>query len=211
MFEEYVIRILLAALVGGLVGIEREFRDKSAGFRTMILIGVGSALFTILADVIGAPFEDSARIASSVVSGVGFLGAGVIIKDGSKIRGLTTAASIWLVASLGMGMGAGEIELALAVTAIILTVLWVLPPIERRIDSLHEFLEFSLTIKNDDAHEAEILGLLADSGVKVVHIDRARDNKSERRLTLNAKTNPKDHEKASKLLINHPKILKINL
>ena len=105
MQEEYIIRILLAAAVGGAIGLERAYHDKSAGFRTMILIATGSAFFMIMSDVIGEPIQDNARIAAALVSGIGFLGAGVIIKNGTGISGLTTAASIWLVASLGMGMG----------------------------------------------------------------------------------------------------------
>ena len=103
MFLEYFVSILIAATVGGLIGIEREYRDKTAGFRTMILIAVGSALFTILSGVMGGPDGESTRIASSIVTGVGFFGAGVIIKYVRMFRGLTTAASIWLFASLGMG------------------------------------------------------------------------------------------------------------
>ena len=103
----YFVPILVAAFVGGLVGIEREYRDKSAGFRTMILIATGSALFTIMSGVLGSG-DESTRIAAAIVTGVGFLGAGVVLKDDANIRGITTAAAIWLVASLGMAAGAGE-------------------------------------------------------------------------------------------------------
>ena len=142
---EYLVSVSLAALAGGLVGLEREYRDKSAGFRTMILIAVGSCLFTILSGIIGEAYSgDGARVAAAVVSGVGFLGAGVIIQKGVTIHGLTTAASIWLVASLGMGMGVGEYSLVFMVTFGVLVVLWFLPTFERKIDALHEFFEFSI-------------------------------------------------------------------
>lgn len=100
-----IIRILLAVLAGGIIGAEREYRNKSAGFRTMILIAAGSCLFTIFSLSIGNGSPD--RIASNIVTGIGFIGAGVIFKADDRIKGLTTAASIWLVAALGMGIGAG--------------------------------------------------------------------------------------------------------
>ncbi|HQN43268.1 MAG TPA: MgtC/SapB family protein, partial [Anaerolineaceae bacterium] len=92
---EDLLKIVLAVLVGGLIGIEREYRDKAAGFRTLIFICVGAALFTILS-VRLAGDKDPTRIAASIVTGVGFLGAGVILRDGGRVIGLTTAAAIWL-------------------------------------------------------------------------------------------------------------------
>jgi len=207
MFFEYLISISIATLVGGLIGVEREYRDKSAGFRTMILISVGSALFTIFSKTIDGSGEEVTRIAAAVVSGVGFLGAGVIIKDGATIRGLTTAASIWLVASLGMGAGAGSYELVLAVTAIVLFVLWMLPPFERWIDSLHEFLEFHITVKNTDKAEKNVLGLFTEAGVKVVNVRRTRIIKGERILHIRVKTNSVKLAVLSTILIVDKSIL----
>jgi putative Mg2+ transporter-C (MgtC) family protein len=173
MFEElieylllYFVPILVAAFVGGLIGIEREYRDKSAGFRTMILIAVGSALFTIMTDDLGAG-DESTRIAAAIVTGVGFLGAGVVLKDGSDIRGITTAAAIWLVASLGMAAGAEEYWLVGSVTLLILLVLWLLPPFERWIDRLHEFIEVDITIKNSDEAEDDILDIFDECKIKI--------------------------------------------
>ena len=127
-----VIKLLLALLVGGLIGAEREFRDKAAGFRTIILICVGAALFTIFSIRIGGA-EDSARIAANIVSGIGFLGAGAILRGEGRVVGLTTASTIWLVAALGMGIGGGHYALSSAVAVIILIVLWVFPIVEGRI------------------------------------------------------------------------------
>ncbi|MCD5382407.1 MAG: MgtC/SapB family protein [Candidatus Pacebacteria bacterium] len=202
MYEEYILRIFLAALVGGVIGLEREYRDKSAGFRTMILIATGSAFFTILSGIIGTPIDDTARIAAAVVSGVGFLGAGVIIKDGVHIRGLTTAASIWLVASLGMGMGAGLYSIVFTVTLGIMFVLWILPPFERKIDALHEFFTYHITIKNTDTEEDKVLELFASVGVKVIQVHRSRVNTKERQLTVVAKTTPAKRATLGKCLAN---------
>lgn len=204
---EYFLPVLVASLAGGLIGIEREYRDKSAGFRTMILIAVGSALFTILSFEIAGPRGEITRIAASVVSGVGFLGAGVILKDGVTIRGLTTAASIWLVASLGMGAGAEQFALVAAVTLLVLIVLWGLPPFERWIDRLHEFLEIRITIKNSDDDEDEILDIFDECKIKVVNIHRSRVVKGERVLHIEANLNPAKRAALSEILVNEKVVL----
>lgn len=207
MFLEYFASIMVAALVGGLIGIEREYRDKSAGFRTMILIAVGSALFTLLSKIIGAGDGESTRIAAAIVTGVGFLGAGVILKDGATIRGLTTAASIWLVASLGMGAGAQQYEIVFAVTGLVLFVLWTLPPFERWIDRLHDFLEIHITIKNTEKAETKVLDLFADLGVRIVHVRRTRITKGERILHIKIKTNQARRAALSEVLVANKSII----
>ncbi len=197
----FFIYILLAAIVGGLVGLEREYHDKTAGLRTMILIAVGSSLFTILSRQIGGDI-DPARVAAAVVSGVGFLGAGAIIKEGLNIRGLTTAASIWLVASLGMGMGAGMVGLTFAVTFFVLVVLWALPFFERRIDKMHEFLEFKIVIYNSDDCEQFLLDIFNEEHIKFVSINRSKLNEGEREVVIMAKNNPEKHHALAKRLAN---------
>ena len=210
MHEEYIIRILLAALAGGLIGLERAYHDKSAGFRTMVLIATGSAFFTIISEVMCSPINDDARIAAAVVSGVGFLGAGVIIKDGISIKGLTTAASIWLVASLGMGMGLGLYELVAVVTGAILIVLWFLPPFERWVDGLHEFLTIHIVIKNTDKQEEKVLALFKESNVRVVHVRRSQQAAGERMLHVMAKTTPAKRAVIGKALANNKSVLRFD-
>lgn len=207
MFEQYLISVLLAGLVGGMIGLEREYHDKTAGLRTMILIAVGSALFTILSVVIGEE-TDPSRVAAALVSGVGFLGAGAIIKAGMNIRGLTTAASIWLVASLGMGMGAGEYALTFGVTFIVMIVLWVLPFLERRIDAMHQFLEFSIITHNHDDCENQILDILNDEKIKYVSIHRTKLFNHQREIRIMAKNNPAKHDALAKRLANSEVVLK---
>ncbi len=136
---EDVLRILLAIVAGGAVGLEREFRDKAAGFRTMIFICVGAALFTIFSFRL-ANSSDATRIIANIVSGVGFLGAGVILRDASagRVIGLTTASVIWMVAALGMGIGAGQYLLAGASVGLALVVLWTFPRLEQWIGTIWE-------------------------------------------------------------------------
>ncbi len=133
---ELVKRLLLAALIGGVLGFEREVRQKSAGLRTNILIALGSAVFTVLSVEMALGWNaDPARIAAQIITGVGFLGAGAIMRtDRGAIHGLTTAATVWVNASLGMAAGAGRYRLAMIGAAITVLVLFALPPFERRID-----------------------------------------------------------------------------
>ena len=116
-----IISVVLAVGLGAVIGIEREFKHKAAGLRTNILICVGAAVFTMLSKSMGtADGQSITRIAAQVVTGVGFLGAGAIIRDQAGVFGLTTAATIWLVASIGMACGAGYYGLAIIVTLIVI-------------------------------------------------------------------------------------------
>lgn len=106
--DEIFIKIFLALVLGGALGLERQYHDKPAGFATNCLICLGAMLFTVLSEVMGAAGGDPGRIAAQIVTGVGFIGAGSILRDGNKISGLTTAAGVWLVAAIGMAVGYGQ-------------------------------------------------------------------------------------------------------
>jgi putative Mg2+ transporter-C (MgtC) family protein len=131
---ELIQRLLLAAAIGGVIGAERELRRKSAGFRTNILIALGSAIFTIAGMNMGSAASDPARIAAQVVTGIGFLGAGAILRNRDGVHGLTTAATVWVNAALGVAAGGGQFHLATVGGAIVLAVLLVLGPIETAIE-----------------------------------------------------------------------------
>ena len=128
LYSEEGIQILTASAIGAIVGLEREFKSKSAGFRTMILICVGSCLFTMLSQTIAGNSDD--RIAAQIVTGIGFIGAGVIFKEGISISGLTTAALIWVTAAIGMAIGFQNYGSGIMVAAIVFLVLFVLEPIQ---------------------------------------------------------------------------------
>jgi putative Mg2+ transporter-C (MgtC) family protein len=123
--------LLLAAGLGAAIGLEREYRRKPAGLRTNILIAVGSALFTTVSIALAGHGGTPDRIAAQIVTGIGFLGGGAILRSGKSVRGMTTAATIWVNAAIGMAAGAGEYLLATGATVVTLIVLAVLPPIER--------------------------------------------------------------------------------
>ena len=122
---EALLRLALAGALGGLIGLERELRDREAGLRTHLLVSVGAALFTIVGAYGFASIRtDPTRVAAQIVTGIGFLGAGAIIRQGSSVRGLTTAATLWVVAAVGLAAGAGYYSAALITTAIVLVALW---------------------------------------------------------------------------------------
>jgi putative Mg2+ transporter-C (MgtC) family protein len=132
---ELIERLLLAAGLGGILGFEREWRQKNAGLRTNILIATGSALFTLMSiDLSASAGGDATRVASQIVTGIGFIGAGAIMRTHDGIRGLTTAAMIWVNAAIGVAVGGGEYRLAIIATGVTLLVLIVMTPLEAFID-----------------------------------------------------------------------------
>lgn len=127
---DYIIRLLLAAVLGGVIGLEREYHAKEAGFRTHVLVAVGSALFMLISQYgfdaflgVKSVSFDPSRIASQVVTGIGFIGAGTIIFQKKFIRGLTTAAGIWVTGAIGLACGCGMYFIAAVTTAIVIIVL----------------------------------------------------------------------------------------
>jgi len=143
MDYEILIRFFLAALWGGIVGAEREYRSKSAGFRTMIMISIGSCFFTMMSQYIGSPGNPD-RIASNIVTGIGFLGAGVIFRGEFRVNGITTAATIWVVAAVGMGIGAGYYFAAAAASVFVFIVLAILPYCEKWIDQWNQSKTYTI-------------------------------------------------------------------
>ena len=140
---DVTIRLALAAVLTGAVGFERELRERSAGLRTHLLVGVGSALFTLVSaygwgDIVtsGSVRYDPSRVAAQIVSGIGFLGAGAILRQGLSVRGLTTAAALWVAAAIGMAAGAGFYPAALVTTAIALVALGPFRRLETRVNRI---------------------------------------------------------------------------
>lgn len=143
---EFGLRILLSLAVGSAIGFEREYSSKAAGLRTMIMICLGSTILTLMSLVMEGNSKD--RIASSIVSGVGFLGAGVIFKDGLTVKGLTTASTIWISAALGMAIGAGQYFAALTGLAAVLIVLALLDRAQQLIERLHQVRSYTIATSN---------------------------------------------------------------
>jgi putative Mg2+ transporter-C (MgtC) family protein len=141
------ILILIAVVLGVLIGAEREYQNKSAGLRTFILVSFGACLFTIISVKTGIQNPD--RIAANIVTGVGFLGAGVIWHEPNRISGITTATSIWATASIGLCVGTGQIYLAVIGTVLVLFTLRTLSYVEFWFDALHKVREYQITLAKD--------------------------------------------------------------
>jgi len=165
------IRILVAAVLAGVIGIEREIREHTAGFRTHILVSVGAAAFTLASSygIQGTTFDPN-RISAQVVTGIGFLGAGAIIRYGASVRGLTTAASLWTVAAVGLLSAQGFYSAALITTGIVIVSLYLLRLIEDRL--LYPLVGLPLGVRVDFrsagyAPLAELLAALRQARVVV--------------------------------------------
>ncbi len=174
MTSEYLLRLAIAALVGATLGAEREFRDKAAGLRTVMLICIGSCLFTIFGAELASDTSDPTRITSAIVSGVGFLGAGVIFRRGRHSTGITTAATIWCAAALGMGIGGGVYALTLTAAAAVLVVLWLLPPVERIIDNQQEVKTYELKTDLSEISIEDVHKHFDSAGLKVLHCEHGK-------------------------------------
>lgn len=137
-----IIKVTIAAILGGLIGLEREWRGHDAGFRTNMLIAMGSCLFTLVS-IHGFPLEDSAardtgRVAAGIVTGIGFLGAGALIQTAQRTKGMTTAATIWLVAAIGMTVGVGAYLLAAFTGVLTFVILRFMQPISKSVARHHQ-------------------------------------------------------------------------
>jgi len=184
-----LVKLLLALVLGGLIGWERELYDKPAGFRTNTLICVGSTLFTIFSLKIGIiPGTDSARIAAQIVSGIGFLGAGAIIRRGEAVLGLTTAATIWFVASIGMGIGAGYYVISSVGTALALAILFVFRKFEHLVDRIHTTRTYHVIVSAEDDAVRELSLVLDSCGLRVLGNKQVKsDNRYFYQITLSGK------------------------
>ena len=173
--------LLLASFVlCSLIGFERQFRQKSAGYRTHVLVGIGTCAFTLVSaygfsGVLDSDVQlDPSRIAAQIVSGIGFLGAGVIFEGRNMVRGLTTAATIWVAAAVGMACGAGMLGLATMLTALHLLTLFVVAPLIRRIpDSDHGKL-LRIVYRDGGGILREILAVASSMGFKNTILDSQR-------------------------------------
>ncbi len=204
---EEIIKLGLAVLVGGLIGLEREFRDKSAGFRTIIFITVGSTLFTIFSLDLGNETNPT-RIAANIVTGIGFLGAGAIIRDGSKVAGLTTAAIIWLAAALGMGLGGGRYMLVGISTGVVLVILWIFPTFERWVDNIRETRDYEIVMPLESKMIESLPKIFAEFSVKIAAQTEYKAGNTVR-LTIHTYGNLTNHKKLVKRLMKEKEIVEL--
>lgn len=191
---ELLLRLLLSVLLGGLVGFERERKNRAAGLRTHVLVCMGSCLLMMLSmygftAFVGAPNVqlDPARLAAQVIAGIGFLGAGTILFTGRTITGLTTAASLWVVMAVGLAVGAGFYLAATCATVVAFLVLWGLNLLEKRL--FHTKQEHELTVTMDAVEGAgdRLRKALEEAGVRLVGVsveDRGEEERDNGQLSV---------------------------
>ena len=201
---EPIVKLLLAILIGGVIGAEREYRDKAAGFRTIIFICAGATLFTIFSQEIGGE-QDPVRIAANIVSGVGFLGAGAIMRGTGRVMGLTTAATIWLAAALGMGIGGGYYQETALATGAILAVLVFFPILEGWIDKMREARSYEIVSTISPAIQQALQAMFRDSGLHVrdQKLMKAEGNMVSLWYVIGA---PSEHDRLTERLLEHPEV-----
>ncbi|MFC5412893.1 MgtC/SapB family protein [Larkinella bovis] len=174
-----IVSMLMSLLCGGILGFEREYKNKAAGFRTIVLITLGSTIFTIVSSH-GTGTDD--RISANIITGIGFIGAGVIFKDQFSVWGLTTAAVIWTSAAIGMTTGIGYHALAFVFTILTLTILLMVSRIERLIGKLQRQKMVTVTFKN--ANFNQIKALEAHLSAKQLQIEQVQLSKDRDIITV---------------------------
>jgi putative Mg2+ transporter-C (MgtC) family protein len=199
-------RLLVACLLGGMVGVERELKRKAAGVRTNLLICMGSAFFTLLSAVLaGDANPDKGRVASNVVQGIGFLGAGLILHNRSRVSGLTSAASIFAVASIGMACGAGLYGAAAVATVIVIVALEVVGFLERHANLKIYPLVYEARGRNQNEMLEAILKAMDAAGERLSNVDRDSIGEMQR-LSFALMATKKQHERLSARLLGESAI-----
>lgn len=180
---EIILRLLLAAVLGGVIGYEREHMNRPAGFRTHILVCVGAALVMVTSEYIFNKYRtmtnaDPARLGAQVISGIGFLGAGTIIRDGFNVRGLTTAASLWAVSCVGIAAGIGFYEGAVAATLLIFLTLITLKKMEIRITKKNNFKTLIVESDNINGQVGCVSGVFDKYDIELKNIKLYKDKEN---------------------------------
>ena len=174
-------RMLVALLLGAIIGAEREYRSKSAGLRTMILVCTGACLFTLASAKMGFP-DNVDRIAANIITGIGFIGAGVIFKDDNRVTGITTATTIWIMAALGMQVGLGNYQTAFVCTGIIFIVLVLLVYLQEFIGKTNQLRNYRIVCNYQDETLRKYEELFKKHHLKVL---RGRQSKVNESITGN--------------------------
>lgn len=208
-FKDVLPKLLLAPLAGGLIGFEREYRGKTAGLRTIIFICLGATIFTILSFEIGGP-DDIPRIAANIVSGVGFLGAGAILRSEGQITGLTPAATIWLAAAVGMGIGSGSYLVSGLAVAVILAVLWVFPLFEEQMERQRDARRYEIICAHSALARLDIERMFRDVGLSLDITEHGKEHGTAT-WVLEARGNRDAHERLIRRLIADEQVSKVSV
>jgi putative Mg2+ transporter-C (MgtC) family protein len=197
---ELLIQLVLAVLMGGIIGVERELKGKPAGLRTNILICVGATLFTSLSLAVAAVRGDPARIAAQILPGVGFIGAGTILHTRGSVTGLTSAATIWIVSAIGMAVGAGAYVEAVGTTLLVVVVLQGLGWVEGVL--ARHAMQSRLIIHTTPTQGEEVLALVRRTGLDIVETTRRQEG-ADAVLDLQLRGPKRCHEQAMAAVLQH--------
>ena len=200
--QEDIIRLSVALVIGGLIGAEREYHGKAAGFRTMIMICVGSALFTMVSGRIGGSGD---RIAANIVNGIGFLGAGIIFRADNRVKGLTTAATVWAVSALGMCVGGGHYDIAIIGFVFILASLLLLTGLTKRIQRLNQPRDYKIVTQFRNKTLSQYEKFFEECGLSPTRNQQQRIG-TEMIGHWRVDGSEKNHEKCIKRLLNDPDV-----
>jgi putative Mg2+ transporter-C (MgtC) family protein len=186
---ETLLRLVLAGVLGGLIGYEREHTNRPAGFRTHILVCVGAALVMVTSEFIfdmysGKVNLDPARLGAQVISGIGFLGAGTIIRDGFNVRGLTTAASLWAVSCVGIAVGIGFYGGAVIATILIFLTLIILKKAEKHFSRKNRYRTFIVESDNSPGQVGQVTGLFEKYRIEIKNIQLYKSKENEMMIKL---------------------------
>jgi len=170
---DMVLRLIISLVLASLIGMERETHGRPAGLRTHVLVCMGATLFTICSYIIAGPHNDPGRIAAQIVTGVGFLGAGTIIHQGSVVRGLTTAASIWAVAAIGLAVGIGGqmMWVATIASAMVFGTLYLMGRVDKYLVAAHDERRITITANRGPEGLCDILRIIASHHTKLRSVD----------------------------------------
>lgn len=203
---EDIYKLLVSFAIGAFIGFERELRSKSAGLRTMILISLGSTLFTLVSMELG---NDASRIAANIVTGIGFIGGGIIFKENSRVSGITTAATAWVTAAFGMSVGAGNYSFTVVSMILIILVLYGLVPIENLINRHNQTRTYRIVCQFERKTLKQYEELF-----KELHLsaNRGQQSKIGQNIVGNwrLKGTEKNHEKLIKTLLHDPEVLEFD-
>ncbi|HEY9005278.1 MAG TPA: MgtC/SapB family protein [Ohtaekwangia sp.] len=200
---ETALQLLLSFVIGSAIGLEREYRSKAAGLRTMIMICLGSTIFTEISATLTISTPD--RIASNIITGVGFLGAGVIFKDTLTISGITTATTIWIAAALGMAVGAGEYFIAFAGSIAVIIVLTIFENVKLIITRFHQARTYRITLLKDDIFIQELEATFIKHKLRFLQ-DRYMKNEENYILIYEAFGGVKNFDGLNEFLKNDPRV-----
>lgn len=203
---EDILKLFVAFAIGTVIGAEREYRSKSAGLRTLILITVGSTLFTIISTKVGG---DAGRISANIITGIGFIGGGIMLRENNRVSGITTAASVWATAALGMAVGSALYEIAIVGGSLMIFTLYALVPVQNYIKRRNQIRSYRIVCKFQQKLLKQYETLFQEFGLNA---KRGPQNRSLDTVTGNwiLQGSEKQHEKLIKYLLNDAQVIEFD-